>query len=106
VSRVSNRSAVDARIAAAFARLTRPEATARLRAAQTAFGVVNDIPALALHPALRRVLIDTPSGPARIVAPAVVADDGMRHLGPVPAIGEHSQAIRREFLPDDASFQR
>jgi itaconate CoA-transferase len=97
VSRAANRPAVDARIAAAFAQFTRSEATARLRAARTAFGFVNDIPAVALHPALRRITIDTPSGPARIVAPAAVADDGARHLGAVPAIGEHSQLIRREF---------
>jgi hypothetical protein len=76
-----------------------------LRTARTAFGFVNDIPALALHPALRRTTVDTPSGPARIVAPAVIADDGARRLGAVPAIGQHSQLIRTEFLPGDASFR-
>jgi itaconate CoA-transferase len=97
VARVANRSAVEARIAAAFAQLTRLEVTNQLRAANTAFGFVNDIPALARHPALRRVAVDTPSGSARIVAPPVVASDGAPHLGPIPAIGEHSTLIRAEF---------
>lgn len=97
VARVANRSAVEARIAAAFAQLTRLEVTNQLRAANTAFGFVNDIPALARHPALRRVAIDTPSGIASIVAPPVVASRGAPHLGPIPAIGEHSTLIRAEF---------
>jgi itaconate CoA-transferase len=97
VSRVSNRTAVEARIAATFAQLTRHEVTTRLRAANTAFGFVNDIPTLAQHPALRRISVGTPAGPAQIVAPPVMTTSGLRHLGPVPAIGEHSELIRAEF---------
>jgi crotonobetainyl-CoA:carnitine CoA-transferase CaiB-like acyl-CoA transferase len=96
-ARVSNRPAVEARIAAAFAEITRQEAVIRLRAANTAFGFVNDIPAFARHPALRRVAVDTPSGRAQIAAPAAIASDGPPHLGPIPAIGEHSAPIRAEF---------
>jgi len=97
VARVSNRTAVEARIAATFTQLTRHEVTTRLRAANTAFGLVNDIPALAQHPALRRIPVGTPSGPAQIVAPPVMTTSGLRHLGPIPAIGEHSELIRAEF---------
>ena len=98
VARVANRSAVDARIDAAFAKLGRAEATGRLRASSTAFGFVNDIAALALHPALRRVAVDTPCGTAHLVAPAAVEHGRPQHLGPVPAIGQHSESIRAEFL--------
>ncbi len=49
------------------------------------------------HPALRRVSVETPNGPARLASPPVRLDDGDRVLGPVPAIGEHSAAIRAEF---------
>ncbi len=73
------------------------EVTIRLRAANTAFGFVNDIADLARHPALRRIAVDTPSGLARIVAPAAMWGDGPPHLGAVPAIGEHSTLIRNEF---------
>jgi crotonobetainyl-CoA:carnitine CoA-transferase CaiB-like acyl-CoA transferase len=97
VARVANRPAVEALIAAAFARLSRDEGTVRLRAANTAFGFVNDVPAFARHPALRRLPVDTPSGPVRIVAPAAIASDGAPHLGPIPRIGEHSALIRAEF---------
>jgi itaconate CoA-transferase len=97
VARVSNRAALEARITAALAGLGRDEVTLRLRAANTAFGFVNDIRALADHPALRRIAVATPSGPARIVAPAALEDDGPRHLGNIPAIGEHSEQIRAEF---------
>src|SRR5690348_12433406 len=60
VARVANRTTVDAHIATSFARLTRDEAAAKLRAANTAYGFVNDVPAFARHPALRRIAVETP----------------------------------------------
>ncbi len=97
VVRVANRPVVDARVATAFARLSRDEAAAKLRAANTAYGFVNDIAALSHHPALRRATVATPNGPVSIAAPPVLFSDGPRELGPVPAIGEHTAAIRAEF---------
>ncbi len=97
VIRVGNRPAVDAHIAATFARLTRDEAAAKLRAANTAYGFVNDVAALAHHPALRRATVQTPGGPVSIAAPPVITSEGPVDLGPVPATGEHSKAIRAEF---------
>ena len=97
VERVANRPMVDAHIAAAFARLTRDAAAAKLRAANTAYGFVNDVAALARHPALRRATVQTPNGEVALAAPPVLFSDGARPLGPVPAIGEHSAAIRDEF---------
>src|SRR5215467_5971642 len=43
VIRVANRATVDAHVAAAFARLSRDEAARKLRAANTAYGFVNDV---------------------------------------------------------------
>jgi itaconate CoA-transferase len=97
VIRVRNRSAVDAHIGAAFARLTRDQAALKLRAANTAYGFVNDVAALGRHPALRRVTVGTPNGPVSIPAPPVIGVGEDRSLGPVPGIGEHSAAIRAEF---------
>jgi itaconate CoA-transferase len=99
VARVTNRQTVDAAVAAQFGRLTKQAATAKLNAGRTAFGLVNDIAAFARHPALRRAIVDTPNGPVSIAAPPVVSSDGIRALGPVPAIGEQSAAIRSEFAP-------
>ncbi len=97
VIRVANRAMVDGHIAAVFARLTRADAAARLRSANTAFGFVNDVAAFSHHPALRRATVGTPNGPVSIAAPPVLTSDGARDLGPVPAIGEHSCEIRAEF---------
>ncbi|MGE0226235.1 MAG: CaiB/BaiF CoA transferase family protein [Acetobacteraceae bacterium] len=97
VIRVANRAMVDAHVGAAFAKLTRDQAAAKLRSANTAYGFVNDVAAFARHPALRRARVETPGGPVDIAAPPVITSDGTRELGPVPAIGEHSAAIRAEF---------
>ena len=96
-ARVANRPAVDGMIAACFAPLSRADAAARLSAGNTAFGFVNDLPALARHPALRRIQVGTPNGPATMAAPPVLHSGGAVELGPVPGIGEHSAAIRAEF---------
>jgi crotonobetainyl-CoA:carnitine CoA-transferase CaiB-like acyl-CoA transferase len=97
VIRVANRASVDAHIGAAFVRLTRDEAAAKLRAANTAYGFVNDVAAFSHHPALRRVEVGTANGPVSLAAPPVLFSDGARALGPVPGIGAQSAAIREEF---------
>ena len=97
VIRVANRPAVDAHVGATFAQLTRDQAAAKLRAANTAYGFVNTVAEFAHHPALRRVTVATPNGNVSIAAPPVISSDGPRGLGPVPAIGEHSDAIRAAF---------
>ncbi|MGH7040685.1 MAG: CaiB/BaiF CoA transferase family protein [Acetobacteraceae bacterium] len=97
VIRVAHRTMVDAHIGTVFARLDRAQAAAKLRAANTAFGFVNDVAALAHHPALRRATVATPNGPVSLAAPPVRGSDGDRTLGPVPATGEHSAAVRAEF---------
>ncbi len=94
VTRTANRAMVDMHIARAFSELRRPEAVARLDAAGTAYGFVSDIAALALHPALRRMKVDTPHGPVSMAAPP----DDCVGTGRVPALGEHTAAIRTEFL--------
>ena len=95
--RTANRVAVDGRIAAVFAGLSRDEAAERLRKAGTAFGFVNDLAAFAHHPALRRIAVPTANGPASVIAPPIIDSTGDRHIGAVPAIGEHSAPIRQEF---------
>ena len=96
-ARVANRAELDAIIATAMGALTRDAAAAVLRGARVAYGFVNDIPSLARHPALRRTAVDTPGGPASVVAPPVIVDGAAPALGPVPAIGQHTAAIRQDF---------
>jgi itaconate CoA-transferase len=97
VVRVANRAIVDAHVADAFGRLSRTQAAEKLRVANTAFGFVNDVADFSHHPALRRARVATPKGPISLAAPPVLFSDGARPLGPVPALGEHSTAIRAEF---------
>ena len=92
-----HRAMVDAHVADTFARLTRTECAARLRAANTAFGFVNDVAGLARHPALRRLSVATPNGPVDVAAPPARFSDGEREYGPVPALGEHTEQVRAEF---------
>ena len=96
-ARVANRAAVDGKLSEAFRTMTRAEAAKRLGEAGTAYGFVNEVADLASHPALRRVEVRTPGGPARIVAPPAIFDGRAPELGPVPAIGEQSAAIRAEY---------
>ena len=102
-ARVANRAAVDLRIGSILVRLTRDEAAARLKAAGTAYGFVNDLADLATHPALTRTTVETPAGPASIVAPPVTVDGRVRSLGPVPGLGEHGARIRAEFAMSSTS---
>ena len=95
--RVANRAEVDARVGETFRGMTRHEAAERLDRARTAYGFVNEVADLPAHPALRRAEVATPAGTASIVAPPVLVDGAGRSLGAVPAVGEHSEAIRAEF---------
>ena len=97
LARSAHRADVDAHVAARFAQLSVEDATAALRACGTAFGLVNDLPGLARHPALRRATVETEAGTASIVAPAVTRDGASPALGRVPAVGEHSCRLRSEF---------
>jgi len=99
-ARVANRPALDGLIAALFATLPRAEALRRLQAAGIAFGSVNSLADLSGHPALRRIDTDTPTGPVRGVAPPVRWADHPFQPRPIPAIGQHSDALRREFYDE------
>jgi itaconate CoA-transferase len=96
-ARMKQREVVDARVAAVFARFTREEAATKLRVAGTAYGFVNGVEDLGRHPALRRVNVETEKGTASIIAPPTTRNGETPELGRVPAVGEHSAAIRAEF---------
>jgi itaconate CoA-transferase len=93
--RIQNRDALEALIGAAFAAATREALGRRLKAAEIAFGNLNTVADFARHPQLRLGEAATPSGVVALPLPPALAT-GTR-LGAVPAKGEHSAAIRREF---------
>jgi formyl-CoA transferase len=71
----------------------------KLAAADIAFARVNTAADLSRHPHLRRITVGTPSGPVSYPAPAELRGSTSRHYGAVPALGEHSERVRAEFMP-------
>ncbi|HLW91247.1 MAG TPA: CaiB/BaiF CoA-transferase family protein [Roseiarcus sp.] len=104
--RCEHRDSLDAEIRAVFSRLPFDELVAALKSAQIAFGRVNAVGDFARHPHLRRIEIATPTGPVSIPAPPQIFDGEGLRPGAVPAIGSHSDAIRREFNDSSVADKR
>jgi itaconate CoA-transferase len=97
-ARVANRPALSAIIQDRFGRLQRPDLIQRLDAASIAFGAVNSVLDLSVHPHLRRMSADSAGGPISMPAPPVRRDGSSRlSAGPIPTVGQHSDQIRAEF---------
>ena len=96
MERVKRRSETDGKVAAAFATMDVETLSSKLAAADIAFGRVNDVGGLIAHPHLRRISVETPSGPVSYPAPAPIRDQP-RSYGRIPALGEHTEKVRKEF---------
>jgi itaconate CoA-transferase len=96
VERVKHRSETDGAVAAAFATMDAETLSKKLEAADIAFARVNDVAGLIAHPHLRRISVETPSGPVSYPAPAPIRDTP-REYGRVPKLGEHTERVRKEF---------
>jgi itaconate CoA-transferase len=94
--RMTHRTETDGKVAAAFAALDVGTLSQKLAAADIAFGRVNDVAGLIAHPHLRRISVETPSGPVSYPAPAPIRDDARRY-GAVPKLGEHTEKVTKEF---------
>ncbi len=96
-SRCENRQALKAIIDERFASMKRDALVACLRENKIAFGEVNDVAGLSVHPALERVAVDTAGGSVNMVSPPASVSGEDHALRPVPTLGEHSETIRAEF---------
>ena len=96
-SRCENVEDLKAIIDEHFLDMERVDLIAVLRESGIAFGEVNDVAGLSEHPSLKRIEVDTAGGHVSMVSPpaSIVGEDYA--LGSVPALGEHSEAIRAEF---------
>jgi formyl-CoA transferase len=92
--RVRNRTLTDKIVSDVFCSLSREDLIKRLEDADIAFGEVNTMADLTVHPHLRRIEVDTPKGVVTYSAPAAIFVDQPRRYGPVPAIGEHAESPR------------
>ncbi|HEX5506924.1 MAG TPA: CaiB/BaiF CoA-transferase family protein [Pseudolabrys sp.] len=96
--RFANRAETDAHVAKSFAAIDVESLIKKLEAAHIAFARVNDTALLGRHPHLRRITVDTPSGPASVPAPAYRLAGEQRRYGSVPKLGEHTEKVKAEFL--------
>jgi crotonobetainyl-CoA:carnitine CoA-transferase CaiB-like acyl-CoA transferase len=68
-----------------------------MAAAKVAYAVVNTVAELSAHPHLRRAAVQAPGGEVRFAAPAPQFRGEPRTYRPVPALGQHTEAVRAEF---------
>ncbi|WP_135079249.1 CaiB/BaiF CoA-transferase family protein [Terasakiella sp. SH-1] len=97
VLRVENRAALDQAVQDVFGTFSADEICEKLLTHKIAFGRVNDLSGLSKHPALRRITVESPTGPIDLPAPPAQMTGRGQNFGPIPAIGEHSTAICKEF---------
>jgi formyl-CoA transferase len=100
-ARLANRPQTDGLTQRCFKSLDVATLTRKLEEAEIAFARVNDIEGVLRHPHLRRLSVRSPMGLVELPQPParwMGQDD--RAFGPLPALGEHTQAVRREFLPE------
>jgi formyl-CoA transferase len=97
--RVAHRDETDTVVSEAFVRIDVAPLMQKLEQAEIGFARVNDWELLSKHPHLRRITVGAPTGPVSMPAPAPLRATETRTYGPIPALGEHTQLIRREFVP-------
>ena len=96
-SRVANRPALDAIVCEALGRWSRTDVADRLRTAKIAYGALSSLEDLVHHPQARFAPVDSPAGVIDLLAPPPIIDGEAPNLGAVPAVGQHTASIRREF---------
>lgn len=99
--RSAARAEVRALIETAFGKLTAAQVIERLEAASIANAQVNSMADLWAHPQLqarqRWTEVRTPAGPIPALLPPGAADEAHVRMDPIPAVGQHSEAILREL---------
>ncbi len=106
--RVTSRQELDAIIIQAFAELTADDVVARLDAAGIANARMNGMHDVWVHPQLkargRWTEVDTPAGKIPALRPPGVPENVSVRMDPVPAVGQHTDAILREMGYDAAAI--
>jgi len=94
--RVRHREALNEFIRKALAPINKETFIARLRQAQVAYGLIRSVQEVLHHPALSITEVDTPTGPVQLPRRAIPRTS-LTERKAVPALGAHTEAIRREF---------
>lgn len=109
-ARVAHRPELEREIDAIFARLTGTELESRLSRGRIAHARRRDLPDVLAHPQLtardRFAEVATPGGPVRATLPPITVAGRTPRMDPVPALGEHTDAVLAEFGFDAADLRR
>jgi crotonobetainyl-CoA:carnitine CoA-transferase CaiB-like acyl-CoA transferase len=99
--RVRDRATLEPLIDEILARLSRSEVLRRLEAADVPYGALNNLGDLVAHPQLaardRWLDVASPAGPLRALKHPLNVSGMPRREGAVPALGEHTEDVRREL---------
>ncbi len=97
--RVKNRDELDGIIMSVVSELSSDEYQERLKQADLAYGVVNDVKGLANHLALRKRNVSTADGKSIEIPAASIQWDNKREQEVIgtPSIGNKTQSIKEEF---------
>jgi crotonobetainyl-CoA:carnitine CoA-transferase CaiB-like acyl-CoA transferase len=98
VQRCVHREELETLLAIKFAEMTREEAISRLTEWGIACGRLSEMGDLVSHPQARKIMVEGENGPIDMLAPGARSPGEIPPGGRVPRIGEHSDAIREEFL--------
>ena len=96
-ARNSRRDDTNAIVAKSFGVQSFETLAAKLDAAQIAWARVSSVGDLSKHPQLRRTVFTSSKGEVSIPALAASYEGEPARLGDVPALGQHTDQVRREF---------
>lgn len=98
IARVANVEALERAVSAVLGTMTREAAIERLEAGGIAYGRLSSLDDLVRHPQNRLITVRTDGGEIELLAPGARFDgEPPVRFGPVPGIGEHTEALKREF---------
>lgn len=101
IDRCRNRAEVDRLVAEQTARWGSDDLLAALVAAGVPAARINDVASMVAHPQLdarqRWTNVDTEAGPVRALLPPIGLRDVAARLDPVPALGQHTEAVLSEL---------
>jgi crotonobetainyl-CoA:carnitine CoA-transferase CaiB-like acyl-CoA transferase len=108
-ARVENRGEIDVLLAEVLGALDTDGAIASLTSAGVACARINTVQQLVQHPQLvereRWATVDSPVGTVPTLLPPVQSSTWTPALGPIPALGEHTDAVLRELGRDDEQIR-
>lgn len=99
--RVENRAALHMVISEEFGKLSLLQIRERLERARIAYGRMNTVEEFLDHPQLaarhRWMEVDSPVGPIMTLRPPITLDGEEPRMGPIPALGQHTESILSEL---------